>query len=35
MTYYKDNKFEASHGAGAQSVTVKSTGRGFDPPSRR
>ena len=26
---------EASRGAGAQSVTVKPTGCGFDPPSRR
>ena len=27
--------FEASRGAGAQSVTVKSTGCGFDPHSRK
>ena len=35
-TIYKVSmRFEASRGAAAQSVTVKPTGCGFDPHSRR
>ena len=30
-----NNKYEASRGAAAGSVTVKPTGCGFDPHSRR
>ena len=35
MFYLMYGFSEASRGAGAQSVTVKSTGCGFDPHSRR
>ena len=33
--FNESNKFEVSRGAGVQSATVKPTGCGFDPHSRR